>query len=420
MRENMHPIPQWPSPFDLNVPNSTTGSSQVPDPKEYFKSVLSWAEEKGGEEYAFVSLSDCPLDQDRRKLLDSYRISENSELPAEISLSYLLPPLLYGNQVCIWTTSEDSIVEHYYHIVEKIEELELQLSHFLEEENFFIPQLVWMEEGTETSVLLASKLWEKKERGKRISSPLSFGQIFFLASLADAESVTELELKSFGTSELNSSLFQFIYMRAVSKYGSLLSILGKTSGEGTLKFHPSSYLSFALQLVILASIFVEAIDELVSLWIEERPKAKDAVSKLAEWIQKESQIPHSQEEGIDILFQERTIRLIDKYGDRTDRFLSKRLDWEYSDWKKRIESFSEKRKKEIEEALVPDLLSRIGAHSQVSLPDELKKASEEIGKSLQNDLENLLLERNKLTEFKLDPNGKSPESWNDLLSKRSE
>ncbi|TGL38445.1 hypothetical protein EHQ53_16850 [Leptospira langatensis] len=417
----MHPIPQWPSPFDLNVSNFAAKNSQEPDPQEYFQSVLNWAEEKGGEEYTFLSLEEWPLASERFALLPSYRIKENLQLPKEVRLSYLLPPLLYKNRVCLWTSSDTSIVEHYYHVAARISESELQLAHHLEAGHLSLPQLALTEEGNESSsILLASKLWEKKENGKRISSPLSFGQAFFLGSLSREETISRLELRSFADSELAQSVFQFVLARSVSKYGSILSSLGKTDIEGSLGFQPSSYLSFPLQLLIFACIFADAIDELVSLWIEERPKAKDAISKLQEWIRKEEQIPHAEEEGIGSLFQERTIRLIDKYIERNDRFIEKRLEWEYTNWKKRIESNSAKRKQEIEEVLVPDLMSRIGAHSRISLPNDLQKSWEEIGKSLQLELENLLLERNKLTESKLDPNGKSPESWNDLLSRRSE
>ncbi|TGL61689.1 hypothetical protein [Leptospira sarikeiensis] len=417
----MQTLAQWPSPNDLNFLDRSETSSAIPNPDEYIQSILAWAKEKQAGEYFFVPLEEWPPREEYLSSLPSYPISNSEKVLGTSSLSYLLPPVLFGNKLCIWTTDGDgkSLTDSYFHVLEKIGKAEAQLSGFFGEEIQSILKIVWKEEEKHSvSYLLEKKLWGKKENGQRLSSPLSPESAFFVGSLTDIREITEYELNTETNSELEAAILRFLFKRTNSKYFSLLGALGKSGAQDRFVILPKTHFSFGLQLLLLFTVFAEAYEELVSLWIEERPQLKDALIKLEEWTHKESH-PHS-ESGMYAIFEERIVRLLDKYSDRTDRFLLKRLEEEYFRSKKNLISYSTERKTEIEEKLIPDLLSQLDSHSKLKFPEDLQSEWEKIGKTLQDRLENLLSERKNLLIPSSEGDGKSPESWNILIGQRSD
>ncbi|MGJ4746717.1 hypothetical protein ACQV5M_10200 [Leptospira sp. SA-E8] len=415
----MQTLAKWPSPSELSFSNGKDAQSEIPNSKEYFQSVLAWAKENGAEEFFLVPLEEWVPSSGLLSTLPSYPVLAQVDLPGSVTFSYLLPPVLFGKKLCFWTSEEKSLTDSYIRVLGKIEKCEEQLSKILEQEIHSIPEIIWKEEEKHSdSLLLERKLWGRRENGKRYSSSFSLAKAFFVGSLTDIREINEYELVSDGSSELETAISKFLYKRADSKYFSLLTALGKKESENGFVFTPRIYFSFGLQLLILSSVLAEAYEELVSRWIEERPQIKDALIKLGEWTEKESH-PKT-EAGMEAIFEERVIHLLDKYSDRSDRFLLKRLEQEYSNSQKSVSEHFQLRKKELEEKLIPDLLTQVESHSKLSLPEELKSEWENLGKTLQARLENLLLERKNLPNPEQKGNGKTPESWNVLLGQRSD
>ncbi|TGK43594.1 hypothetical protein [Leptospira andrefontaineae] len=415
----MQTLAKWPSPSELSFSDRRDAQVGVPNSKEYFQSVLAWAKENGAEEYYLVPLEEWVPSSKLLSTLPSYPVLTQVEFPNSITFSYMLPPVLFGNKLCFWTSEGNSLTDSYIHVLEKIERSEEHLSKILETELHSIPKIVWKEEEKHSnSLLLERKLWGKKENGKRYSSSFSLAKAFFVGSLTDIREIGEYELVSESSSDLEEAIQKFVYKRADSKYFSVLSALGKIESENRFVFKPKIYFSFGLQLLILSSILAEAYEELVSRWIEERPQYKDALNKLKEWTEKEF---HPKTElGMEAIFEEKVIHLLDKYSGRSDRFLLKRLEQEYSHSQKDLSEHFQLRKKEIEEKLIPDLLSQVDSHSKLSFPEELRSEWENLGKTLQVRLENLLLERKNLPNPEQKGNGKTPESWNVLIGQRSD
>lgn len=419
MGETMQTLAKWPSPSELSFSDRRDAQIGIPDSIEYFQSVLAWAKENGAEEFYLVPLEDWIPSSQILSTLPSYPVRAQTEIPDQITFSYLLPPVLFGNKLCFWTSDGNSLTDSYIRVLGKIERSEEQLSKIFETNIHSIPEIIWKEEEKHsTSLLLERKLWGKKENGKRYSSSFSFAKAFFVGSLTDIKEIYEYELVSGSSSELEAAIQKFLYKRADSKYSSLLSALGKIESENGFVFRPKIYFSFGLQLLILACVLAEAYEELVSRWIQERPQHKDALHKLEEWTAKE--FHPKAEAGMEAIFEERIVHLLDKYSDRTDGFLLKRLEKEYSHSQKDLLEHFQLRKKEIEEKLIPDLLSQVESHSKLSFPEELKTEWENLGKTLQVRLENLLLERKNLPNPEQKGNGKTPESWNILIGQGSD
>ncbi|PJZ76919.1 hypothetical protein [Leptospira neocaledonica] len=415
----MQILAKWPSPSELSFSGQGDSEVGIPNTKEYFQSVLAWAKENGAEEYFLVPLEKWVPSSELLSTLPSYPVPTQVEISDSVTFSYLIPPVLFGKKLCFWISDEKSLTDSYFHVLGKIERSEEQLSKIFEKEIHATPEIIWKEEENHSdSLLLERKLWGKRENGKRYSSSFSLAKAFFVGSLTDIREIHEYELSSQYSSELENVILKFLFKRADSKYFSLLSALGKGETENGFVFKPKIYFSFGLQLLILACVIAEAYEELVSRWIEERPPLNDVLNKLEEWTNKES---HPKTEvGMDAIFEEKVIHLLDKYADRSDRFLLKRLEEEYSQSYKRVSEQFQLRKKELEEKLIPDLLSQVESHSKLSFPEELKSEWEILGKTLQTRLENFLLERKNLQNPEEKGNGKSPESWNILIGQRSD
>ncbi|GBF38050.1 hypothetical protein [Leptospira johnsonii] len=415
----MQTLAKWPSPSELSFSDGRDSETGIPNSKEYFQSVLAWGKENGAEEYFLVPLDEWVPTSQLLSTLPSYPIRAQVEIPDPVTFSYLIPPVLFGKKLCFWTSDEKSLTDSYFRVLAKIETSEEQLCKIFEEEIHSIPEIVWKEEEKHSdSLLLERKLWGKRENGKRYSSSFSLAKAFFVGSLTDIREIYEYELGSQSSSELENVILKFLYKRADSKYFSLLSALGKGGSENGFVFKPKIYFSFGLQLLLLVCVLAEAYEELVSRWIEERPPLKDVLSKLEEWTERESH-PKT-EAGIEAIFEEKVVHLLDKYSDRSDRFLLKRLEEEYSHSQKRVSEHFQSRRQELEEKLIPDLLSQVESHSKLSLPEELKIEWEILGKTLQARLENFLLERKNLLNPEQKGNGKTPESWNVLIGQRSD
>ncbi|MGJ4789644.1 hypothetical protein [Leptospira koniambonensis] len=415
----MQTLAKWPSPSELSFSDGRDTQTGIPNSKEYFQSVLAWAKENGAEEYYLVPLEKWVPSSGLLSTLPSYSVHTHVEVPNSVIFSYLLPPVLFGNKLCFWTSEGKSLTDSYIHVLEKIEKCEELLSKIFEKEIHSIPEIVWKEEEKHSnSLLLEKKLWGRRENGKRYSSSFSLAKAFFVGSLTDIREISEYELVSNSSSELEVSIQKFLFKRADSKYFSLLSAFGKIESEKGFIFKPKVYFSFGLQLLILSCVLAEAYEELVSRFIEERPQHKDILNKLKEWTEKEF---HPKTDiGMEAIFEEKVVHLLDKYSGRTDRYLLKRLEEEYSHSQKDLSEHFQLRKKEIEEKLIPDLLSHIDSHSKLSFPEELKSEWENLGKTLQTRLENLLLERKNLPNSEQKGNGKTPESWNILIGHRSD
>ncbi|TGK03496.1 hypothetical protein EHO58_13820 [Leptospira selangorensis] len=415
----MQTLAKWPSPSELSFSAETGVQTGIPNSKEYFQTVLAWAKENGAEEYFLVPLEEWVPSSKLLSTLPSYPIRTQIDNPDSVTFSYLIPPVLFGKKLCFWISEGTSLTDSYIHILEKIERSEEQLSKIFGIEIHSIPEIVWKEEEKHSnSLLLERKLWGKKENGKRYSSSFSLAKAFFVGSLTDIREIHEYELVSGSSSLLEKTIQKFLYKRADSKYFSLLSSLGKIESENEFVFKPKIHFSFGLQLLILACVLAEAYEELVSRWIEERPQHKDILSKLEEWTGKE--FHPKTEAGMEAIFEEKVVHLLDKYSGRTDRYLLKRLEQEYSNSQKDLSEHFQLRKKELEEKLIPDLLSQLESHSKLSFPEELKTEWENLGKTLQTRLENLLLERKNLLNPEQKGNGKTPESWNILIGQRSD
>ncbi|PJZ50181.1 hypothetical protein [Leptospira saintgironsiae] len=415
----MQTLAKWPSPSELSFSGGRDTHTGIPNSKEYFESVLAWAKENGAEEYLLVSLEEWVPSSELLSTLPSYPVRANMGIPDSVTFSYLIPPVLFGKKLCFWISEGTSLTDSYIHVLGKMERSEEQFSRILETEIHSIPEIVWKEEEKHSnSLLLERKLWGRRENGKRYSSSFSLAKAFFVGSLTDIREINEYELVSQGSSELEEAIQKFLYKRADSKYFSLLSALGKIESENEFVFKPKIHFSFGLQLLILSSVLAEAYEELVSRWIEERPGHKDALNKLKEWTEKE--FHPKTEAGMEAIFEEKVIHLLDKYSDRTDRFLLKRLEQEYSHSQKDLSEHFQLRKKELEEKLIPDLLSQVESHSKLSFPEELKSEWENLGKTLQTRLEILLLERKNLPNPEQKGNGKTAESWNILIGQRSD
>ncbi|PKA17063.1 hypothetical protein [Leptospira haakeii] len=415
----MQTLAKWPSPSELSFSDGRDTQTGIPEPKEYFQTVLAWAKENGAEEYFLVPLEEWVPSSKLLSTLPSYPIRTQVDILDSVTFSYLIPPVLFGKKICFWTSEGASLTDSYIHVLEKIERSEEQLSKIFGINIHSIPEIIWKEEEKHSnSLLLERKLWGKKENGKRYSSSFSLAKAFFVGSLTDIREIHEYELVFGSSSELEETIQKFLYKRADSKYFSLLSSLGKIESEKGFVFKPKIHFSFGLQLLILACVIAEAYEELVSRWIQERPQVKDALSKLEEWTGKE--FHPKTEAGMEAIFEERVVHLLDKYSGRTDRFLLKRLEQEYSHSQKDLSEHFQLRKKELEEKLIPDLLSQVESHSKLSFPEELKTEWENLGKTLQIRLENLLLERKNLPNPEQKGNGKTPESWNILIGQRSD
>lgn len=415
----MQTLAKWPSPSELSFSGQRDSETGIPNFEEYFQSVLAWAKENGAEEYFIVPLREWVPSSQLLSTLPSYPIHSRTEVPDAVTFSYLIPPVLFGKKLCFWTSDDTSLTDSYIRVLEKIQRSEEQLGKIFEKEIHSIPQIQWKEEEKHSnSLLLERKFWGKRENGKRYSSYFSLAKAFFVGSLTDIQEIYEYELSSQNSSELESAIQKFLYKRADSKYFSLLSALGRIGSENGFVFKPKIYFSFGLQLLILACVLAEAYEELVSRWIEERPPLKEALSKLQEWTEKESH--PKMEAGIEAIFEEKVVHLLDKYSDRSDRFLLKRLEEEYSNSQKNLSEHFQSRKKELEEKLIPDLLSQLESHSKLSIPEELKTEWENLGKTLQSRLENFLLERKNLPDPEQKGNGKTAESWNVLIGQRSD
>ncbi|PJZ24932.1 hypothetical protein CH352_10155 [Leptospira hartskeerlii] len=415
----MQTLAKWPSPSELSFSDGRDAQSEIPNSKEYFQSVLAWAKENGAEEYFLVPLEEWVPSSEVLSSLPSYPVRTQMDIPDSVTFSYAIPPVLFGNKLCFWTSEGNSLTDSYIRVLGKMERSEEQLSKIFETKIRSIPEIIWKEEEKHSnSLLLERKLWGRKENGKRYSSSFSLAKAFFVGSLTDIREIDEYELVFGSSSDLEAAIQKFLYKRADSKYFSLLSALGKSGSENGSVFKPKIYFSFGLQLLILSCVLAEAYDELVSRWIEERPVLKDAIDKLEEWTEKE--FHPKTDAGMDAIFEEKVIHLLDKYSDRTDRFLLKRLEEEYQNSQKDLSLHFQLRKKEIEEKLIPDLLSQVESHSKFSFPEELKTEWENLGKTLQYRLENLLLERKNLPNPEQKGNGKTPESWNILIGHRSD
>lgn len=415
----MQTLAKWPSPSELSFSGQRDAQIGIPNSKEYFQTVLAWAKENGAEEYFLVPLEEWVPSSELLSTLPSYPIRNQVDIPGSVTFSYLIPPVLFGKKLCFWFSEGTSLIDSYIHVLEKIERSEGQLSKIFGIEIHSIPEIVWKEEEKySNSLLVERKLWGRRENGKRYSSYFSLAKAFFVGSLTDIREIHEYELVSGSSSELEEAIQKFLYKRADSKYFSLLSALGKIESENGFVFKPKIYFSFGLQLLILSCVLAEAYEELVSRWIEERPQHKDALSKLEEWTEKE--FHPKTEAGMEAIFEERVVHLLDKYAGRTDRFLLKRLEQEYSHSQKDLSEHFQFRKKELEEKLIPDLLSQLESHSKLSFPEELKTEWENLGKTLQTRLENFLLERKNLPNPEQKGNGKTPESWNILIGQRSD
>ncbi|MEI1278995.1 hypothetical protein V6Z05_11770 [Leptospira venezuelensis] len=415
----MQTLAKWPSPSELSFSDGREVGAEIPDSKEYFQSVLAWAKENDAEEYFLVPLEEWVPSTKLLSTLPSYPVRAQMDIPDPVTFSYLLPPVLFGKKLCFWTSQGTSLTDSYIHVLGKIERSEEQLSRIFGTEILSIPEIIWKEEEKHSnSLLLERKLWGRRENGKRYSSSFSFAKAFFVGSLTDIREVYEYELVSPGRSELEAAIHKFLFKRADSKYFSLLSSLGKTESENGFVFKPKVYFSFGLQLMILACVIAEAYEELVSRFIQERPQHKEALNKLEEWTKKE--FHPKTEAGMEAIFEERVVHLLDKYSDRTDRFLLKQLEQEYALSQKDLSEHFQLRKKELEEKLIPDLLSHIDSHTKLSFPEDLKSEWEQLGKTLQVRLENLLLERKNLQNPEEKGNGKTPESWNILIGQRSD
>lgn len=415
----MQTLAKWPNPSELSFSGQIYAETEFPNSKEYFQSVLAWAKENGAEEYLLVPLADWVPSSKLLSSLPSYPVRTQVDIPDPVSFSYLLPPVLFGKKLCFWISDEKSLTDSYFCVLGKLEKCQEHLNKIFGQEIHCIPEIVWKEEEKlSDSLLLERKLWGRRENGKRYSFSFSLAKTFFIGSLTDIGEIHEYELNSQSSSELEIAIQKFIYKRADSKFFSLLSALGKIESEKGFVFKPKFYFSFGLQLLILVCVLTEAYEELVSRWIEERPQTKDTLRKLEEWTEKES---HPKTEvGMEAIFEERVVRLLDKYSGRSDRFLLTRLEEEYSHSQIRVSEHFQFRKKELEEKLIPDLLTQMESHSKLSFPDELKSEWENLGKTLQTRLENLLLERKNLPTFEQNGNGKTPESWNNLLGQRSD
>lgn len=413
MGETMQSIPLWPRPNELSF------SKEPIQPDEYFRSVLLWASEKGAEEYTFLSLEEWPGKNESLSDLEIFSLRPDSSLSKDREISLLVPPLLFQKTLVFWEVAPKSLSHSFFHIAEKISQFRKQASEFFGCDFSAEPNFVWREKlSLPYSVLTQDKLWEKKHRGERISLPLSLSQVFFLGSLFGIENISSLEWVREEGTELESVVSDFIRVRMKSKFGNLLSALGKISEEEIGKYEPYPFFSFSLQILIQACILAEAWDELVSRWIEERPRREEAPTKIREWTAKETHA-HA-EEGFEILFEERSILLLDKYADRSDRFLLQRLEKEYSDARKLFELESYNKKKELDEIRIPEALSKVSAHSSLSWPEDLQSVWSEIGESYKANLENLLQERKKIASLVPEQGGKTAESWNILLTFRSE
>lgn len=409
----MHPIPSWPRPDELSI------QSDPIDPKEYFQSVLRWAAENGGEEFLFLSLSDWPGKNIDRSKLTSYSIRENIDLPESQSLSFSLPPLLYGPSLVFWLSEEKSLATSFFRIMDRLISVREHASRLFGLALFPEPRWIWKEEeALENSVLVPDKLWERKENGFRLSIPLGLREVFFLGSIASPSSTLSLEWVPEGSSELEAAIFDFVRKRAGSKYGDLVRSLDRNGKGETGDYEPIRFFSLPFHILLQACILTDAWDELVSKWVQERPEKTNALEKLSEWVKNESH-PLTKE-GFEILFEERTVLLVDKYCGRSDRFLLQLLEREYERWKSIFELESSNRRKEIDEKLIPNLLSRISSHSQFAWPEDLQTEWTEIGESYRKNLENLLVERKKIVPEIPSDGGKTAESWNVLLSYRSE
>ncbi|TGN02242.1 hypothetical protein [Leptospira dzoumogneensis] len=415
----MQTLAKWPSPSELSFSDGRDSESGIPDSKEYFQSVLAWAKENGAEEYFLAPLEEWVPSSQLFSTLPSYPVRAQTEIPNPVTFSYLLPPVLFGKKLCFWTSEGTSLTDSYIHVLEKIERSEEQLGRIFGTEIRSIPEIVWKEEEKHSnSLLLERKLWGRRENGKRVSSSFSLAKAFFVGSLTDIREIYEYELVSGSSSELEAAIQKFLYKRADSKYFSLLSALGKIGSENGFVFKPKIYFSFGLQLLLLSSVLAEAYEELISRFIQERPQQKDALNKLEEWTQKE--FHPKTDAGMEAIFEEKVVHLLDKYSDRTDRFLLKQLEKEYAHSQKDLSEHFQLRKKELEEKLIPDLLSQLESHSKLSFPEELKSEWENLGKTLQTRLENFLLERKNLPNSEQKGNGKTPESWNILIGQRSD
>ncbi|EPG74899.1 hypothetical protein LEP1GSC058_1499 [Leptospira fainei serovar Hurstbridge str. BUT 6] len=408
----------WPSPGDLRISESKENSEEFSVQRQYWAAIIEWGNANGATEYSFLPIGTEGWSEISK--FEGFPIQATpTESDPERKLSFLLPPILHGNRLILWTDAPGSVTEAFFQILKDLQRIRQQAEEIL---NMEIPNypIVTFSEAIDSrfnSILLLSNSWASKNNDFTVSRDLILPEALLFGSSISPERVLRIQWKELGESgQLSSLVREFILTRVLRKYNHVLKALGELNEtEGTiLEYRPNAYFSFSFHLLLVTAIWTDAWERLISLWIEERPKKDEAKTKLETWI---GQIPVGElESGIEALFEERTIRLIDKYTGRSDRQLLKYLEMEYGITSVKIERQKRNRLRELDEIILPRQFLLREAHSKyVPSSTTERKQWEYLGKIYEESLKNLFLERNNLSKEFVSDNGKNAESWNKLI-----
>lgn len=409
----------WPSPGDLHIPESKENSNEFYRQSQYWTALLEWGIANGANEYSFL-----PVGTERwieKSEIERFPISVNrAELNSKQKPSFLLPPILHGDRLILWIDAPGSTAEAFFQTLKELQRLRQQAEEILDIEIPNYPTVAFSEaiDSRFNSALLLSNSWTSQNNDSTLSKDLVLPEAFLFGSSISQERVLRIQWKELSTSDPLSSLAsEFILARALRKYNHVLKALGElkeSTGTTFLEYRPNTYFSFSFHLLIVTAIWADAWERLVSLWIKERPKEDEAKTKLETWI---GQLPTGElESGIEALFEERTIRLIDKYTGRSNRQLLKFLEEEYRIASAKIKFQRRNRLRELDETILPQQFLLREAHSKYVPSSSIELAQwEDLGKIYEENLKILFLERNSLNKEFVSNDGKSAQSWNKLI-----
>ncbi|EQA36294.1 hypothetical protein LEP1GSC047_2756 [Leptospira inadai serovar Lyme str. 10] len=406
----------WPSPGDLQIPESKETPDEFYRQNEYWRASLEWGISNGATEYSFLPIGTEGWVE--KSETQRFPITQTEWSP-ERKLSFLLPPILHGDRFILWTEALGSTTPAFFQILRELQRLRRQAEEILDIEIRNYPTLTFSEamDARFDSALLLSDSWASRNEYFTVSRDLILPEALLFGTSISQERVLRIQWKEqSGSDSLSSPVNEFISARALRKYNHVLKALGelKESKGTVLEYRPNSYFSFPFHLLVVTAIWTEAWEKLVSLWIEERPKKSEAASKLEAWI---GQLPVGElESGIEALFEERTIRLIDKYTGKNDRQLLKYLESEYRIASAKLKRQKRDRLRELEETILPRQFLLREAHSKYVPSSSIERVQwEDLGKIYEENLKNLFLERNSLGKEFVSSDGKSAESWNKLI-----
>ncbi|PJZ70340.1 hypothetical protein CH373_11930 [Leptospira perolatii] len=409
----MHQNILWPNVSDLRL------SEEIPEEAEYCKTVFDWAIQNGATQYCFAPESELDRVLDRSSNFLVFPLEVES-LPKPISrISFLIPPILYEKKIILWTESPNSISEAFFQIVKQISELRTQASELVGFDLGQFPAVSWVESVSENEFsMLWNSGWSSFQGNEIRSKRFPLPESYFRGIPSSHSKILSIEweecLPNLDRTGISKAILEFAHLRAVGKFGDIFRALSASEEvqQGILKYEPRRQFSFGFHLLLGAAIFAEIWSTLVSHLIEERPGTKEVEERIQNWSQSQTKLELTN--GIESLFAERTIHLVDKFAGRTDRCLLLFLEKEYEKRRMVILQKRSTRLRKIEEELLPNALLLHEAQSRNSSSSLMAEDSKWWKERAEEKVQNLLKERRELVQDL--PKEGSVQAWNKLDS----